>query len=292
MKTFLIGLFAGALVVGVAAAQDSATPSSPAASPQSSTPAQPETPQQSPEPQTPASAPSAQTPPASPAQATPPSSGPASPQAGAPTRIAPGSVIPVALTKTIDAKKAKTGDEVVAKVTQDMKSTNGEVLVPKDTKVVGHVTEAQPHSKEQKESQVGIAFDRAVMKNGSEMQMPMSIQAIIGQQNDQNNGGSGSSEAAAPSRGANPGTTGGTRSGMASSTPAPTPSPGADIPGNAPAAKTTRPQITSQTQGVVGISNLTLSPPATNSANGSIVSSEKNNVKLESGTMMLLHVNQ
>lgn len=62
-------------------------------------------------------------------------------------RIAPGSVIPVQLTKTIDAKKAKTGEEVVAKVTQDLKTQTGEVLVPKDTKVIGHVTEAQPRNK-------------------------------------------------------------------------------------------------------------------------------------------------
>src|SRR6202023_3060859 len=90
-------------------------------------------------------------------------------QATAARRIAPGSVIPVLLTRTIDAKKAKTGDEVVAKVTQDLKTNSGEVIVGKDTKVLGHVTEAQAHSKEQKESQVGIAFDRAVEKNGNEM---------------------------------------------------------------------------------------------------------------------------
>jgi hypothetical protein len=116
-----------------------------------------------------------------PAQNTAPQNGGTEQQGTAP-RIAPGSVIPVELTKGIDAKKAKTGDEVVAKVTQDMKTTNGEVLVPKDTKVVGRVTEAQPRSKEQKESEIGIAFDHAVMKNGSEMQLPMSIQAIIGRE--------------------------------------------------------------------------------------------------------------
>ena len=109
----------------------------------------------------------------------------ANPQAAAPQnqpgtpRIAPGSVIPVELTKGIDAKKVKTGDPVEAKVTMDLKTNSGEVLVPKDTKVMGHVTEAQPRSKEQKESQVGIAFDHAVMKSGSNMQLPLSIQAVI-----------------------------------------------------------------------------------------------------------------
>ena len=55
-------------------------------------------------------------------------------QASAGLRIAPGSIIPVQLTKTIDAKKVKTGDE--AKVTQDLITGNGEVVLPKDTKVV------------------------------------------------------------------------------------------------------------------------------------------------------------
>jgi hypothetical protein len=93
-------------------------------------------------------------------------------------RVAPGSVIPVQLTKTIDSKKAKAGEEIEVKVTQDMKNDNGEILVPKDTKVLGHITEAQKRSKEQKESELGITFERAMM-NGSEVPMPMSIQAII-----------------------------------------------------------------------------------------------------------------
>ena len=52
-----------------------------------------------------------------------------------------------------------------------------------------------------------------------------------------------------------------------------------------------RPQINAQTQGVIGISNLNLSPNS-NAKQGTMMSSEKNNVKLESGTMLLLRVNQ
>jgi hypothetical protein len=260
MKRVLVAIFAAILTAGVARAQTTSNP--PASQPQSPT-AQPVT--------------------------TPTSAAPSAP-VGGPTRIAPGSVIPVSLTKTIDAKKAKTGDEIVAKVTQDMKTTNGAVLVPKDTKVMGHVTEAQSRSKEQKESQVGIAFDHAVMKDGSAMQMPMSIQAIIAERNDQNNGGGGSS-AANPSSGAsapvNP------RAGMGGSAPTPAPSTGGnDMPADSTANKNSRPPITAQTQGVVGISNLTLTPTASNASEGSVVSSDKNNVKLENGTLMLLRVNQ
>jgi len=276
VRAVLISISAAALTVGIAVAQGAVPSSSPASDRQA--------------PASPANPASAQAP-----SARAPQAGSTSAPGGAPTRIAPGSVIPVSLTKTIDAKKVKTGDEVVAKVTQDMKTNGGEVLVPKDTKVMGHVTEAQPRNKDQKESQVGIAFDRAVMKDGSAMQIPMSIQAIIGQQNDQNSSGSGSGETASPARGASAGTTGSSRGGMGGSAPASTPSASAgtaDTPGDAQAGKSSRPPITAQTEGVVGISDLKLSRAASNAADGSVVSSEKNNVKLESGTMMLLRVGQ
>ncbi len=225
--------------------------------------------------------------------ARPSASPPSEPQTSSPaqpTRIAAGTVIPVSLTKSVDAKKAKTGDEVIAKVTEDMKTSSGEVVVPKDTKVVGRVTEVQSRNKEQKESAIGIAFDRAVMKNGSEMQMPMSIQAIIGQQNNQNSGNAG------PTGVPNAGTSGSpspSRAGAAGSAQFPTPSDpnaGNNMPPDTPGTNA-RPPITAQTEGVVGISDvkLTTAAPANQ---GSLVSSEKNNVKLESGTWMLLRVNQ
>ncbi len=218
--------------------------------------------------------------------------------AGAP-RIAPGSVIPVQLTKTIDAKKAKPGDEVVAKVTMDLKTNSGEVVVPKDTKVVGHVTESQARSKDQKESQVAIAFDHAVVK-GADMNLPMSIQAVIAPpSNDQNNGGGSASPGngqAAPAGGggaaASPTSGGGrTTSGQTQPPSAPTdnaPNGASDTPQQAGNA---RPQITGNTKGVIGISNLTLAA-GENATQGSVLSSEKNNVKVESGTMLLLKVNQ
>jgi hypothetical protein len=217
--------------------------------------------------------------------------------AGQQLRIAPGSVIPVQLTKTVDAKKAKTGDEVVAAVTQDMKSTSGEVLVPKNTRVVGRVTEAQPRQKDQKESQLAIAFDQAVV-NGQTMQMPMSIQAVIAPPS-QNSNSSGAQ--AQPS----PGYPGGGVAGGGASQGAGMPGHGGgspqstsgneQIPQGAPqdngtqAASRPRPPVNSETKGVVGIENLNLAP-ASSAQQGSVMSSEKNNVKLETGTMMLLRV--
>ena len=273
MKHIFAVLLSGALLYGSSLAQ-STTPSS--TDPSAPTP-QDQRPQAEP-----------QQPPTAQPQATQRS---ASPATGA-TKIAPGSVIPVTLTKTIDAKKVKNGDEVVAKVTEDMKTNTGEVLVPKDTKVVGHVTEAQARSKEQKESMVGIAFDHAVM-NGGDVSLPMSIQAIVGAQTNSPNATTGNEQP-------NPGPTGGSggaptaggsgrSSGMGGST---TPPPsGAGMPSDSPTGAHATPQITSQTQGVIGMSHVTLSQGGTGTQ-ASVVSSDKNNVKLESGTLLILKVNQ
>lgn len=258
MKTLLAGIiFASIMLCACAVAQD-ATP-----------------------------APTSPAPQAQPAQTAPAGSTPAN----ASPRIAPGSVIPVQLTKSIDAKKVKAGDEVEAKVTQDMKAGNGEVIVAKDTKVVGRVTEAQARNKEQKESQLGIAFDRAVMKSGGDVNLPMSIQAIIAPSylNPTNSsGGEAAGQPQSTSGGApqgNPNPRGGNAGGaQASAAPPTSAGPTEDKSANA-----ARQPITGNTQGVLGIPNLKLSTADT--AQGSVVSSEKNNVKLESGTMMLLRVN-
>jgi len=288
MKTFLTGILVamvGMALCGVVLAQEtspSASPSPTSNSTQQTQPGPATTPAQS------QSAPVQST--------TPRIAQPTAAQAGGTPRIAPGSVIPVQLTKSIDAKKAKSGDPIEAKVTQDLKATNGDLIVPKDTKMVGHVTEAQARNKEQKESEVSIAFDRAVMKNGGDIPLPMSIQAIIAPPtaNPENSSGSGGQSPAQPS-GAAPGSSAGRPSGSgmgngaAPSAPTSTPT-GTEGQTTQQAGGNARPPITGNTQGVVGISNLKLAAAA-DATQGSVVSSEKNNVKLDSGTLLLLRVN-
>ena len=223
-------------------------------------------------------------------------------QAQAPStpRIAPGSVIPVQLTKTIDAKKAKPGDQVLAKVTMDMKTNSGEVIVPKDTKVTGHVTAAQARSKDQKESQLAIAFDHATLKSG-DVNLPMSIQAVIAPPSNNANSDSGAGNPSGGGGGNTPAASGSTatspmgaeRSGSNAQAQPATPSPSATptTSSDTPQANGPRPPITGNTQGVIGISNLTLQS-GQNATQGSVLTSEKNNVKVESGTMLLLKVTQ
>ena len=273
MKTLLTGIFAAlTLLSGISIAQD-ATPATPS-------PATPQAHQNSAPPQSaPTSSPQAVSTPAS-----------------ANSKIAPGSILPVQLTKSIDVKKIKTGDQIEAKVTQDMKAGNGEVIVPKDTKVVGRVTEAQARNKEQKESQIAIAFDRAVMKNGGDVNLPMSIQAIISQSylsasNSPGGENTGQSSASSGTASGMPPSNGNARAGGMAASQSSTPTPNAESatgPTEDKKGNGAHQPITGNTQGVLGIPDLTLS--SANTAQGSVLTSEKNNVKLESGTLMLLKV--
>lgn len=214
-------------------------------------------------------------------------------------RVAPGSVIPVQLTTTVDAKKAKTGEQVTAKVTQDLKASNGMTLIPKDTEIIGHITEAQARNKQEKESQVGIVFDHAVV-NSSNVSYPLSIQAVISPQvfqnpNQNQNNGNNENAGAAPSPSSSMPSSQmpeGSGRSMGGGQAAPPNAPPTDTgTASSGSSRSSAPDITEHTQGVVGFSHMNLQTPS-NPAQPSVITSEKNNVKLQNGTLMLLRVNQ
>src|SRR5713101_4950755 len=93
------------------------------------------------------------------------------------SQLQAGSTVQAELAKSVDARKNKVGDEVVAKTTHDVKS-EGRVVIPKGSKLIGHVTEAKAQSKQQAASELGIAFDHAILKNGEELPLALGIQAI------------------------------------------------------------------------------------------------------------------
>jgi len=92
-------------------------------------------------------------------------------------KIAPGTVVPAELVKSLDSKKLKEGDPVTAKVSVDMLS-GGTIVVPRDSKIVGHVTEAKSRGKGESESTLGIIFDRLILKNGTEFPIHATLQAV------------------------------------------------------------------------------------------------------------------
>jgi hypothetical protein len=228
--------------------------------------------------------------------------------------LATGTTIPATLSKPVDARKAKPGDEVTAKTTQDVRSTSG-VVIPRGSRLVGHVTDAKAKAKGDSESALGIAFDHAVLRNGRQIPLNASIRALAAAANnmsasagDDNFGnatestvGGGMSAAPAPRGGGGIlGGTANTLGGAANSAGAAVngaANGAANVSGSAAGALNTTGlgaagQLTSESQGVVGLNGLQLNSAASNTTQGSVITSTGKDVKLDSGTQMLLQVNQ
>lgn len=189
-------------------------------------------------------------------------------------------MIPVELSKTLDAKKAKAGDKIEARIPADILS-HGKIVIPRTAKIIGHVTEAKAHSKESPESRVGVAFDRLLMKDGHEMPLQATVQAIsrplqLVQPDSHMDEGAGMPSGTAAAAGA-----GGT---MATRSPERVASVPMDASGTEPAS--TVAPLAANSQGVVGMKGLALN----SSGQNSVVSSQTGNVHLESGTQMILRV--
>jgi hypothetical protein len=187
-------------------------------------------------------------------------------------RFAPGTIIRVELVKPVDAKKAKVGDEVIGKTMDDFLGDKKDVVAAKGLRVVGHIAEVSPREGDSA-SKLGIAFDKIVPKSGTDVALKASLQAIGLPQSNASPGAAGSDdqEMVDSARGAaklSMGVPG--RDGPDYGTPSQGGS-GAQLPPNA--------------QGVVGMPGVSLS---TGTAGDSLLSSAKRNVKLDSGTQMIL----
>jgi hypothetical protein len=77
----------------------------------------------------------------------------------------------------LDSKTAKPGDRVVLKTDKKMQTADG-TLIPKGSRLVGHVTEVQAHEKDHTESQLGLAFDHAELKDGQSMAIHSMIESV------------------------------------------------------------------------------------------------------------------
>ena len=227
--------------------------------------------------------------------------------------LSSGTVFNATLSSPVDSKKSKPGDVITARTVESVKS-EGKTILPKGTKLVGHVTQASARAKGDTESALAISFDRAILKNGQEVPLNVAIQAMASAQTAASAAGSDldaaggagayASGSGSSGRGAMGGlvSTAGGATGSVTNTVAGT--------GNladrtvSTAARTTvgtsgaasgavgglnsAGQLTSNSQGVFGMNGLNLSAAETGSAQGSLLTSAGKNVHLESGTRMLL----
>jgi hypothetical protein len=168
--------------------------------------------------------------------------------------------------------------------------SHGQVVIPRNTKIVGHVTDAKAHSKESPDSKVAIAFDRISMKDGQDLPMQAAIQAIGRPlQSAALAGNAPMSETGGMPSAGNP-NQGGTMGSAGPSSPpsgGSSPFPAGNASGNsseATASGETVAPLAPTSQGVVGMKGISLS----NAGQASVVSSNDNNVHLESGTQLIL----
>ena len=81
------------------------------------------------------------------------------------------------LESKLDAKHAKVGDPVVLKTTERTTTADGTVI-PKGTRLVGHVTSVQARGSGNEESHMAIQFDHAELKGGQTMGIQSEIRSI------------------------------------------------------------------------------------------------------------------
>src|SRR5262252_7220154 len=91
--------------------------------------------------------------------------------------LAAGTAVNAELDKSLDSKKAKVGDAVTARTTVAVKE-DSKVVLPKGSKLFGHLTRASARGKGDNDSTLGVQFDRAELKGGQEMAVQLTLQAI------------------------------------------------------------------------------------------------------------------
>jgi len=250
---------------------------------------------------------------------------PAAAAAPAPAAPAPaanaqskGSYMLVELTRGLTAKKLKPGDKVKAEVAQDVVS-HGKVIIPVETELIGHVTEVCPHNSANAESRLGIVFDRILLKHFHDINFQAVVQAVappaprpsrvdqpsqmlppsmvVGAR-DNGTAPIGGMSNAATRRGK---ASTSSNAGMSQASDTTTfqssikvkQSPSNHADGSSAQLETTSggtPMSLGMPLGVRGLKGLSLSTTPSASTPVPVIVSNTDNVKLESGTQILLHV--
>ena len=200
--------------------------------------------------------------------------------------LASGTFLPVELSKPLDARKSKGDDRIEAKTLTDV-LVQGQIVVPRNTKIIGHVVDARARSKSSPDSTLSIAFDRLVLKDH---EVPLSVTII---------------SVAPPFYAANAGNE--PDNLPVSSMPGQMPRGGTLVPdrpissnattakypnnihssssANAPGSVNSSPNsLDATSRGVIGIKGLSLDPPGT----VSVLRSTIGNVHLDGGAQLLL----
>jgi len=240
------------------------------------------------------------------------------PWAASTTQAAPvkpkDSYMLVELSKPLKAKKLKIGDKVTAEVIQDV-IAHAKVIIPVETKLVGHVTEVNARDKGQLESRLGIVFDRILLKHYHDIGFEAVVQAVSQPVMKKSRvdepsqmlppsmlgGGARTTTTVAAGRGnttsnRNASGPGGTSSSSGTAFQIPvtvkeSPSTNTNAPGALlEIVSNGKPMSVGMPLGVFGIKGLGLSSEPSPLTPGPVILSNTQDVKLDSGTQILLRV--
>ena len=185
------------------------------------------------------------------------------------------------LTRAVESKNATTGQEVILRTISDV-VVDGEVIIPRDSKLVGHVAEAITKGRDEPQSVLSVIIDKAVRNDRSEVPLQAIIVAVAAPQDkslstDPTYGMMHSNEPKMIQMGpGSPATKAASTAAVAT----------ADIKGRMDAPLL----LTRESQGALGYEGLSLSwhlmapPPVT------VFASKGKNVKLDAETQMLLRM--
>jgi len=240
----------------------------------------------------------------------------AAPTAATPNPAAPSVFYIVAEFKgALNVKKLKPGDRIKAEVTQDVLS-HGKIVIPVESKLLGHVTEVKARSGEDPESRLGFVFDKVMLKHHNELDFQGVIQAIsppaprrskVDEPDQMMPPDVGSPMQTNTPMGGVPNRTVGSSNtrtpSMASSismAPSGAPvsvygSPGSNVGGSGTdlsrsGAGEQKPMSAGMPRGVFGLKGLRLSAGSGSNTPGPVILSVASDVKLEDGTQVLLRV--
>ena len=225
-------------------------------------------------------------------------------------------------THSLNARKLKPGDRIEAEVTQDVLS-HGRIIIPVESRLIGHVTEVKPHLKDDPESRLGMIFDKVLLRHRIEVDFRGVLHALSApavrrsrvDEPDQMLSPIGQPQGAVPNgTGRNSaGMIGGSSSSL-SENPAGIPpafsnnppltnvpttaasNAAAGIPNQAPLPSITsseqKPMSVGMPLGVFGLKGLNLTTGASDSTPGPVIVCRVDDVKVESGTQILLKITQ
>jgi hypothetical protein len=179
---------------------------------------------------------------------------------------------PVKLTKTLDSSKLKEGDAVEVETAGSFKLADG-TLVPKGSKLEGHVTASKARSKGDPDSELTVSFDKLDIANGKQISIKGAVQAVFPPAEEVAPMMAGKANGAAGGGyGAGPGTGGTATVGTLTNS---------TIGSNTGSAKVVDPAASPQSVGVQGMRDLDLEDGA--------LRSKGKSVKLGNGVRMIVH---